>query len=164
MTTLSDRETKEAVSDLMGRMGEAWERGDGDAYSLLFSEDAQYVTAPGERLHGRKPIADSHQQIFDTIFKGTKLGRGYPVSFRSITPEVVLVEGCGSVLFPGEVEEKVSPNGLMTLIVAKQGGEWRIVSFQNTPTGRWRTLKFFWRYLVSRFSAPRRTEPGKLEK
>jgi hypothetical protein len=59
------------------------------------------------------------------------------------------------MLFPGEVVEEISPNGLMTLIVARQGDDWRIVSLQNTPTGRWRMPKFFWRYVVSRFSAPR---------
>jgi uncharacterized protein (TIGR02246 family) len=155
MTTLNDAGVLEAVSDLMGRMSEAWERGDGKAYGALFAEDAQYVTAPGERLHGRKAIADSHQQIFDTIFKGTKLGRGYPVRYRSIMPEVVLVEGSGAVLFPGEVEEKIAPNGLMTMVVARQAGDWRIVSFQNTPTGGWRKLKFFWRYVVSRFAGRR---------
>jgi uncharacterized protein (TIGR02246 family) len=152
MTTLTDTSAKEAVDRLMDRLVEAWEHGDGEAYGSIFSEDAQYVTAPGERLHGRKSIAESHQQIFNTIFKGTKLGRGYPICVRSITPEVVLVEACGSVLFPGEIEKNVSPNGLMTMVVEKLGNDWRIVSFQNTPTGRWRMVKFFWRYLVSRFA------------
>jgi uncharacterized protein (TIGR02246 family) len=156
MTALNDPEVKAAVSELMGRLGEAWERGDGQAYGSLFAEDAQYVTAPGERLLGREPIADSHQRIFDTIFQGTKLGRGYPVTYRSITPEVVLVEGSGAVLFPGEREQDVPPNGLMTMVVAKQRDGWRIVSFQNTPTGSWRMVKFFWRYVVSRFSASSR--------
>jgi uncharacterized protein (TIGR02246 family) len=155
MTTLDDPGVKEAVNGLMGRLGDAWERGDGKAYGLVFAEDAQYVTAPGERLYGRESIANSHQHIFDTIFKGTKLGRNYPVRYRSVTPDVVLVEGSGAVLFPGEVEASVPPNGLMTMIVAKQKGQWQIVSFQNTPTGRWRMLKLFCRYLVSRFSRSR---------
>ena len=152
MTALNDPEVRQAVDELMGRLGDAWERGDGNAYGALFAEDAQYVTAPGERLHGRRSIADSHQHIFDTFFKGTKLGRGYPVYYRSVTPDLVLVEGSGAVLFPGEAEELVPPNGLMTMLVARQSGEWNILSFQNTPTGRWRTMKLLWRYLMSRFS------------
>ena len=139
----------------MGRLVDAWQRGDGTAYGLLFAEDAQYVTAPGERLQGRQSIADSHQRIFDTIFKGTKLGRGYPVRYRSVTSDLVLVEGSGAVLFPGEAEESVPPNGLMTMLVAKEKGAWQIVSFQNTPTGRWRTVKLFWRYFVSRLRGSR---------
>jgi hypothetical protein len=68
---------------------------------------------------------------------------------------VVLVEASGAMLFPGEVEEEISPIGLMTLIVERQGDDWRIVSLQNTPTGRWRMPKFFWRHVVPRFSARR---------
>jgi len=155
MTPPADSEVNEAVHELMDRLRQAWERGDGEAYGSLFAEDAQYVTAPGERLHGRKAIADSHQRIFDTIFKGTSVGSSNPPCARTIAPGVVMVEASGSVLFPGETERKVEPNGLMTLIVAKQDDAWRIVSFQNTPTGRWRTIKLLWRYLISRFSAQR---------
>ena len=146
-------EAENAVIDLMDRMAQAWEQGDGEAYGALFSNDAQYVTAPGERLHGRKAIAQSHQHVFDTFFKGTRLGRDYPLRFRALDPEVVLVEASGSVLFPGERETGVPPNGLMTLVIKKEAGGWCIVSFQNTPRGRLRTIRFLWRYLVSRLSA-----------
>jgi uncharacterized protein (TIGR02246 family) len=143
-------ETEGAVIELLGRLRDAWERGDGEAYGELFSEDAQYVTAPGERMHGRKAISESHQRIFDTFFKGTKLGRNYPVRMDEIRPDVVLVEASGSVLFPGEDEQRVAPNGLMTLVVTKNDADWRIVSFQNTPTGRFRSFRFISRYLRSR--------------
>jgi uncharacterized protein (TIGR02246 family) len=148
-----DKEAEGAVIDLMKRLGEAWEHGDGEAYGLLFSEDVQYVTAPGERLHGRKSVSESHQQIFDTVFKGTRLGRGYPMAMRELRPGVVLVEAAGSVLFPGEKEQSIAPNGLMTLVVAKEDVGWQIVSFQNTPTGRFRNLRFICRYALSRLFA-----------
>jgi uncharacterized protein (TIGR02246 family) len=152
MSAISELQAEDAVRAVMVRLREAWECGDGEAYASLFSEEAQYVTAPGERLYGRKSIAESHQRIFNTFFKETKLGRDHPNSLRKVTPEVVLVESAGSVLFPGESEHKVSPNGLITLVLARQDNAWRIVSFQNTPTGRFRSLKFMWRYLFSRLS------------
>jgi uncharacterized protein (TIGR02246 family) len=152
MNTISDLAAEDAVRGLLLRLREAWESGDGEAYASVFSEDAQYVNAPGERVYGKKAIAESHQKIFDTFFKGTKLGRSYPSRIRQVTPEVVLVESAGSVLFPGEAEEKIEPNGLLTLVVARQDDAWRIVSFQNTPTGRWRTVKFIGRYFLSRLS------------
>jgi uncharacterized protein (TIGR02246 family) len=146
-------EAESAVIELMGRMAQAWEQGDGGAYGALFSDDAQYVTAPGERLRGRKAIVQSHQHVFDTFFKGTRLGRDYPLRFWPLDSEIVLVEASGSVLFPGERETSVPPNGLMTLVIKKEASGWRIVSFQNTPTGRLRNIRFLWRYLVSRLSA-----------
>jgi uncharacterized protein (TIGR02246 family) len=152
MEETNSGEAESAVIELMDRMAQAWERGDGQAYGGLFSDDAQYVTAPGERLHGREAIAQSHQRVFDTFFKGTRLGRDYPVRFRALDPEVVLVEASGSVLFPGERETGVPPNGLMTLVIKKEASGWRIVSFQNTPTGRLRNMRFLWRFLVSRLS------------
>jgi uncharacterized protein (TIGR02246 family) len=151
MSAITEIQAEDAVRDLMVRLREAWERGDGEAYASLFSEEAQYVSAPGERVHGRRSIAESHQAIFDTIFKATRLGRNYPSHMRQLTADVVLVEAAGSVLFPGESEGSVPPNGLMTLVVARQGDVWRIESFQNTPTGRFRKLDFMWRYFRSRF-------------
>ncbi len=142
--------TEDAVRGLLLRLRDAWERGDAEAYASVFSEDAQYVNAPGERVYGKKAIAESHQKIFDTFFKGTKLGRNYPSQFRQIATDVVLVESAGSVLFPGEIEQNIPPNGLLTLVVARQDDQWRIVSFQNTPTGRWRSAKFIGRYFRSR--------------
>jgi hypothetical protein len=72
---------------------------------------------------------------------------------EKLHPNVVLVEAAGSVLFPGEREQSIAPNGLMTLIVSKVDGGWRIVSFQNTPTGRLRNLRFISRYALSRLFA-----------
>jgi uncharacterized protein (TIGR02246 family) len=143
-------EAESAVMELIGRMAGAWQRGDGEAYGALFADDAQYVTAPGERLHGRRAIEESHQRVFDSFFKNTRVGRDYPIQLRVLTPDVVLVEACGSVLFPGETENAVPPNGLMTLVLTKVDETWRIVSFQNTPTGRLRNLRFIFRYLLSR--------------
>lgn len=150
MNAETETQTEDAVRAVMVRLREAWERGDGEAYASLFSEEAQYVSAPGERVHGRQAIAESHQSIFDTIFRATKLGRNYPSRMRRLTADVVLVEATGSVLFPGEREEEVAPNGLMSLVVARHGDAWRIESFQNTPTGRFRKLNFIGRYFRSR--------------
>lgn len=152
MSTISDPQVEHAVREVLLRLSEAWERGDGKAYASLFSDDAQYVNALGERVHGKTAIAATHQKIFDTFFKGTKLGRKYPSHIRRITPDVVLVESSGSVLFPGENENNIAPNGLLTLVVARQGDEWRIVSFHNTPTGRFRKIRFIGRFVRSRFS------------
>jgi uncharacterized protein (TIGR02246 family) len=41
-------------------MREAWARGDGQAYASVFSEDATFDNAPGQRVVGRQGIAASH--------------------------------------------------------------------------------------------------------
>ena len=131
-------------------MRRAWAAGDGTAYGAVFREDARYVTAPGERSVGRDAIANSHQKIFDTIFRGTRLGGEYPSELQAISPDVVLVHATGAVLFAGERERDVPPNGLITCVVARGPKGWEIASFSNTPTGKGRAARFIWRFLKGR--------------
>ncbi len=146
-TPISDRSEIEA---LLERMADAWAKGDGKAYGDLFCEDAQYVEAPGRRVHGRAAIAQSHQRIFDSILKHTRVASRTPPVIRPIAPGVALVEASGAVLFSGEDETGVSPNGLMTMVVLHGDQGWRIMSFQNTPTGKFRSIRFIARYVLSR--------------
>jgi uncharacterized protein (TIGR02246 family) len=147
ITATDDR----AIRDLLERMRHAWAAGDGAAYAAEFTEDARYVAATGIRTVGREAIAQSHQKIFETFFKGTWLGRNYPAEFQPVSPDAVLVHASGAVLFPGEEERRVPPNGLLTMLVIRHGETWRVASFSNTPTGRARNARFFWRYLASRW-------------
>jgi uncharacterized protein (TIGR02246 family) len=146
-------EDEAAIRALLDRMGQAWARGDGEAYASVFSEDATYDNAPGQRVVGRQEIAASHQRIFDSVLRHTRLGSGYPVRLQPVTPEVVLVHASGAVLFAGEDEAKVPPNGLLTMVAARRGDRWQFVSFSNVPTGKGRNVRFLWRFLVSRLAA-----------
>jgi uncharacterized protein (TIGR02246 family) len=114
-------EDEAAIRALLDRLGEAWARGDGQAYASVFSEDATFDNAPGQRVVGRQGIAASHQQIFDSVLTHTRLGGGYPVQLQSVTPDVVVVHASGAVLFAGEDEAKVPPNGLLTMVAAQAG-------------------------------------------
>ena len=138
------------IEALLKRLSDAWARGDGKAYGNLFCDDAQYVEAPGRRVRGRAAIAQSHQRIFDSFFKGTRVATPAPPVIRQIAADVVLVESSGTVIFAGEDETSVPPNGLMTMVIKRHAEGWCIVSFQNTPTGRLRSLRFITRYLASR--------------
>jgi uncharacterized protein (TIGR02246 family) len=137
------------INDLLRQLSESWQRGDGAAFGAPFAEDAEYITATGDHLHGRQAIAELHQRIFDGIFKNSRLG-GQLKTMRCISPDVVLVQSVGGILFAGEADSAVEPNGIATTVIAKQEGTWRIVSFQNTPTGRHRRLRFLFRILKSR--------------
>jgi uncharacterized protein (TIGR02246 family) len=135
---------------LLAQLSAAWRLGDGRAYANLFCEDAQYVEAPGRRVRGRAAIAASHQRVFDGFLKNTSIASPAQPVIRQIAPDVVLVESAGSVVFPGEDAARVSSNGLTTMVIKRQSEAWRIASFQNTPTGRFRTLRFILRYFLSR--------------
>jgi uncharacterized protein (TIGR02246 family) len=139
---------------LLAQLGDGWRKGDGAAFAAPFAEDSLYITATGARLNGRQEIAELHQQIFDGIFRGTRLG-GALQRIVVAGPDVVLVQSVGGILFAGESDSTVTPNGISTTVVAKRDGAWQIVSFQNTPTGRHRKLRFLYRILKSRLRAGR---------
>ncbi|MFG2040119.1 hypothetical protein [Dactylosporangium sp. NPDC048998] len=70
----------------------------------------------------------------------------------------MLVHSSGAVLFPGEDERAVPPNGLLTFVAVRRPEGWRLAAFNNTPTGRARDARFLLRYLRSRVGAFR---PGR---
>jgi uncharacterized protein (TIGR02246 family) len=153
MTVLTPND-EASIHDVLAKLNDGWRNGDGAAFAAPFAEDALYITATGERLAGRQEIAEQHQRIFDGIFKGTRLGGAFQ-QIKSVSPDVVLVQSVGGILFPGETDTAVKPNGIATTVLAKRDGAWQIVSFQNTPTGRFRTPRFLWRILVSRLRSRR---------
>jgi uncharacterized protein (TIGR02246 family) len=141
------------IDQVLKKMAAAWAAGDGAAYGSLFLDDARYVEAPGFRAVGTKMIAERHQKIFDTFFKHTTIDGDYSRDIQVITPDVVIIHSQGAVYFPGEAGKKLEPNGVMSMCMVKRNNEWKIASFQNTPTGKFRGIKFFLRFLRSRFYA-----------
>jgi uncharacterized protein (TIGR02246 family) len=139
-----------AIDELFDKLSDAWACGDGEAYASLFIRDAVFVGVFGFRLNGREIIRQRHQEMFNGIFKFSRLDSMIGKQIQPLTPEVVLVNSDGDVYFPGETPQMVKASGLRTLTVVKVQGEWRIALFQNTPTGSFRHLKFMWRFLKSR--------------
>ena len=140
-----------AIGTLLDKLANSWANGDGESYGSVFTEGAHYIEAPGNWVTGRKTIVERHQKIFDTFFKNTRIDGKYKTILRPVMPDVVLVHGQGTVLFPGESEKNASPNGIMTMCIVKRNGQWQIASFQNTPTGKWRKIKFMLRFFKSKF-------------
>ncbi len=148
---LLSTEDEKAISSLLDKLTSSWADGDGESYGSVFTEDAHYIDAPGYLVIGSKTIAERHQNIFVTFFKNTRIDGKYKTILRPLTPDVVLVHGQGTVLFPGESEKNACPNGIMTVCIVKRNGQWQIASFQNTPTGKWRKIKFMLRFFKSKF-------------
>jgi uncharacterized protein (TIGR02246 family) len=144
------KQDETAIDNLLKKMTDAWAAGDGRLYGSLFWEDARYVEAPGFRAVGATMIGERHQQIFDSFFKNTRIGGDYPRSIQALTPQVVLIHSEGNVLFPGESAKKVKPNGLVAMCLLKKNDVWKVAAFQNTPTGKFRGLKFMFRFFFSR--------------
>jgi uncharacterized protein (TIGR02246 family) len=118
-----------AIQALFVDLIAAWGRGDGHAYGSLFTDDADYVAFDGSHTKGRRVIAESHQKLFETWLKGTRL-TGQIESLRFLSPEVALIHATGGTLMPGK-DRPVRPS-IQTLVAVKRDGLWRFAAFHNT--------------------------------
>ena len=118
-----------ALRALFTELIAAWGRGDGQAYGALFTEEADYVAFDGSHTKGRRVIAESHQKLFETWLKGTRL-TGQIDSLRFLSPDVALIHATGATLMPGK-DRPVRPS-IQTLVTVKHDGVWRFAAFHNT--------------------------------
>lgn len=125
------RADQAALRILFQRLLEAWGRGDGPAYGALFTDDADYAGFDGSRTIGREAIAESHQRLFDTWLKGTRL-TGRIEAVRFLDPDVALVHATGGTIFAGETAPRPSRDSIQTLVAVRRDGEWRFTAFHNT--------------------------------
>jgi uncharacterized protein (TIGR02246 family) len=132
-----------AIDALLRQLVEAWNRSDGEAFGAGFDEDADYIVFNGVHLKGRQQIAAVHQQLFDTVLKGTRLGDGNTTrTLRFLSADVALVHTMGSLRRPGQDDLSPEQNSIQTFVLVKRGERWSIAAFQNTriqphgtPTG-----------------------------
>ncbi|MFI5527688.1 SgcJ/EcaC family oxidoreductase [Kitasatospora sp. NPDC051853] len=128
MTTHST--DRQAVTEVLARLADAWARHDADAYGAEFTEDAGYVTYVGTHYRGRSDIVASHRVLFAGFLKGTRLADEL-LDVRFPAP------GLAVVTSRGDTYKGSSPKGRLTKVqtytlVRESGGRWRVAAFQNT--------------------------------
>ena len=138
---LSDERTTDtaALRALFAELIAAWGRGDGHTYGSLFTDEADYIAFDGSHTRGRRVIAESHQKLFETWLKGTRL-IGRIEGLRFLGPDVALVLATGATLMPGK-DRPVRPS-IQTLAAVKRDGTWRFAAFHNTRIVRRNALQW----------------------
>lgn len=126
MTTAQDRQ---AATDVIDSLIDAWRSHDADAYGASFTVDATYVTFVGTYYRGRRDIVESHRILFAKYLKGTQLADEI-LDIRFPAPNVAVVTGRGDT-YKGKRPKKLSKVQTYTL-VREADGQWRIAAFQNT--------------------------------
>src|ERR687896_2174535 len=127
-----------AVSGLYQQLMDGWNRGSGDAFAAVFTEDGDLVAFDGTHFKGRQEIAPFHQQLFDKWLKGSRLV-GHVKDVRFLSPEVALMHAVGGTVMRGKSEPSPERDSIQTLVATRQEGEWHLAAFQNTrlhPIGR----------------------------
>ena len=139
---------EEAVRDLYRELMDGWNKGSGEAFAAVFTEDGDLVAFDGTHFEGREEIAPFHQELFDKWMKDTRLvGRVKDVRFLS--PDVALMHAVGSTIMRGKTAPSPERDSIQTLVAVRHDGQWRLAAFQNT---RLRVMRNGITFLISTFS------------
>ena len=121
---------EQALRTMVEQLVTAWNTADSAGFSAHFLDDATFIHIYGGELVGRGAITAAHQQIFDTIYKGSR-NHYTIVGIRFVRPDVAVVRLQARLQFypegkPREIEARP------TIVAVREGGKWQIVTFQNT--------------------------------
>ena len=120
---------EQMVSEIVAKLEKAWNAADGAGFAQYFAEDADFVNIRADYFHTREVIAQGHQGIFDTIYKGSVV-RYQMARVRELSPKVLLAHVHATLKVPtGPLAGEL--NSLFSMVLV-QNGDWRIASFQNT--------------------------------
>lgn len=154
--TTTNPADESAVRGLYQQLMDGWNRGSGDAFAAVFTQDGDLVAFDGTHFNGRKEIAPFHQQLFDKWLKGTRLV-GQVKDVRFLSSDVAVMPAVGGTVMPGKTEPSPERDSIQTLVATRQGGAWRLAAFQNTrlhPIGRnartflvWALTDWLWKAL-----------------
>jgi uncharacterized protein (TIGR02246 family) len=113
------------------RIVTAWKEHDADAFAATFTEDGSMIL-PGVYLAGRDKIRSFMAEAFAGPYAGTQVF-GEPIAFRPLAENVVLVVTRGGVLAPGDTEVTPERSIRATWTLTRQGDDWALAAYQNTP-------------------------------
>ncbi|MGI5149547.1 SgcJ/EcaC family oxidoreductase [Plantactinospora sp. CA-294935] len=122
----------EAISAIPARMNEAWNRGDATAFFADFADDAEFADFEGTIYRGREHMIATHQPIFDTVVKGSRLLHGEVPFARIIGPGCGVVHHRVGIAMPGEEEPPLSRYSMQLFVMSWQDDQWKVVALQNS--------------------------------
>lgn len=120
-----------AVHALYQELMDGWNRGSGEDFAAVFTENGDLVAFDGTHFKGREEIAPFHQQLFDRWLKGSRLV-GRVENVRFLSPDVALMHAVGSTVMRGKTGPSPERDSIQTLVAVRENGEWRLAAFQNT--------------------------------
>ena len=126
----ADDADEAAIRENVRQMEAGWNAKSGAQFARPFAADADYVVINGMYIKGREAIERGHQQIFDTFYRESTLSLSVK-QVRVLRPGVAVVHVTGTNKTPRGAESDVV-EAIMTLLMTKESGAWKIVAFQNT--------------------------------
>jgi uncharacterized protein (TIGR02246 family) len=124
--------TEQIAGDILARLENAWNVGDGDAFGEPYCDDASFVTIRGELARGAE-IGAGHAQILTTIYAGSTNQMELLEAHR-VSDDVIVATSRNTLDAPHGPLTGVHA-AMSTSVLVRSDGEWRIASTQNTLVG-----------------------------
>lgn len=131
-----DAETRaDIIRSTADALKDAWNKHDAKAFTDAFTDDAEFTNVFGMVSRGRGEIERTHAFIFEGFLKDSRWTKS-DVTVRMIEPGVASVDVRWELVGSRDPEGNPwSPRtGVMTLIVVKSYGAWKIDVFHNIET------------------------------
>lgn len=124
--------TEEIARDLLQRLEDAWNRGDGEAFGAPYDDSASFVNIRGELHHG-PAIGAGHAQILASTHAGS-INRMKLIGARRISDDVIVATSRNTLDAPQGPLAGVH-EALSTSVLVRDGQQWRIAATHNTLVG-----------------------------
>jgi uncharacterized protein (TIGR02246 family) len=124
-------ETDAGVHDLYRRLIDAWNGRRPDEYAALFADEGAIVGFDGSTAAGRTEIARHLGDVF-----GDHPTARYVTKVRAthaLGPDGAVLRAIAGMVPPGQRRLNPELNAVQCLTAERDGSDWRIVLFQNTP-------------------------------
>jgi uncharacterized protein (TIGR02246 family) len=123
-----------AVQQTVNNFADAWNKHDAHAFTMTFTEDADFTNVAGAHAQGRADIEAFHASKFADVFKESHLTDQIH-SVRFLTPSLAAVDVDWGMTGAKKPDGSPVPprKGLLNWVMAKQSDEsWLILVMHNT--------------------------------
>jgi uncharacterized protein (TIGR02246 family) len=123
-----------AIRRVVERFDETRNTGDWKGFAALFAKEADQLISSGTWRKGPEGIAKGMQEIASTAYKGAT-HKTTSDRVRMLAPGVAISDGTFTIT---NIAGGGGRKGLVTMVLVKDGGEWRIAAARSmvpTPAG-----------------------------
>ena len=123
---------EKGIKQMLTGFVEAWNRHDAKAFSMLFTEDADFTNVRGMSANGRTEIEKLHAPRFATNFKDSNQ-KITETTIRFLSPDIAAVDARWEMTGAKGPDGQEIPlrKGLLNLIMTRSSGQWLIMVIHN---------------------------------
>jgi uncharacterized protein (TIGR02246 family) len=126
-------EDEEAIRSVITRLVDSWNRHDMHSFAALFTEDADFVDVFGNWFRNRAEIEGALTERHASVFRESSFIEK-EVVIRIQKHDLAVVHSVLELSGAVDRQGQRLPLGLgvMTYVMDKVNGDWRVIAFQNT--------------------------------